>query len=118
MEDIQNRIIIHCIETKKLIPVRLALEIYERCLQYSNKRKDIVLYDCCCGGAYMLTILGLLKSNTISKIYGSDIHLKSIKLASDNLGLLSERGIIKRRGELEALYNNHRKATFPLSLIL
>ncbi len=92
-------------------PVRLALEIYERSLQYSKKKKDISLYDCCCGGAYMLAILGLLKSNTISKIYGSDINLNSIKLASDNLGLLSEAGITKRRTELETLYNNYGKAS-------
>lgn len=90
-------------------PVRLALELYERCLQYSDKKKDITLYDCCCGGAYMLTVLGLLKSDTISKIYGSDVDLSSIQLAADNLGLLSEAGMKRRREELETLYKTYGK---------
>lgn len=31
-------------------PVRLAQEIYKRCLQYSPKKDNICLYDCCCCG--------------------------------------------------------------------
>jgi tRNA G10 N-methylase Trm11 len=92
-------------------PVRLSLEIYERCLRYSDKKTGITLYDCCCGGAYMLTILGLLKSNTISRIYGTDIDAKSLKLAADNLSLLTKTGIHKRREELEALYKSYEKAS-------
>lgn len=105
-----GRVIYH-VGGEPTFPVRLALEMYERCLQYSQKKKDISLYDCCSGGAYMLTVLGLIKSDTISKIYGSDINLSSIKLAEDNLGLLTETGIQKRRNELEALYKNYGKAS-------
>ena len=57
----------------------------------------------------MLTILGLLKSNSISSIYGSDINSESLKLAKDNLNLLTKSGINKRRDELEALYQKYRK---------
>ena len=103
-----GRVIYH-VGGEPTFPVRLTLEMYERCLHYSKKKKDISLYDCCCGGAYMLTILGLLKNNTISKIYGSDIDLNSIKLAADNLGLLTESGIKKRSDELEALHKNYGK---------
>jgi 16S rRNA G966 N2-methylase RsmD len=108
-EDFASGRVIYHMGGEPTFPVRLTLEMYERCLQYSNKKKDITLYDCCCGGAYMLTILGLLKNNTISKIYGSDIDSKSLKLASDNLGLLTESGIRKRRDELEALYKSYGK---------
>lgn len=108
-EDFAAGRVIYHMGGEPAFPVRLTLELYERCLQYSKKKKDILLYDCCCGGAYMLTILGLLKSETISKIYGSDVDLKSIQLASDNLGLLSERGIRKRREELNVLYEKYRK---------
>lgn len=97
-------------------PVRLALEMYERCLQYSNKKENITLYDCCCGGAYMLTILGLLKNDTISELYGSDIDEDSLKLAADNLGLLTEAGITKRREELETLYHNYGKESHQEAL--
>ncbi len=98
-------------------PVRLSLEIYERCLQYSDKKSDITLYDCCCGGAYMLTILGLLKSNTISRLYGSDIDSKSITLAADNLSLLTKTGIKKRKDELLMLYQKYGKASHMEALL-
>ena len=110
-EDFASGRVLYHVGGEPTFPVRLALEIYERCLQYSNKRSDITLYDCCCGGAYMLTILGLLKNNTISKLYGSDIDMKSIKLAEDNLGLLTKSGINKRLGELEALYQMYGKSS-------
>jgi tRNA G10 N-methylase Trm11 len=108
-EDYASGRVIYHMGGKPTFPVRLALEMYERCLQLSKKKKDITLYDCCCGGAYMLTVLGLMKGDSITKIYGSDIDLKSIKLAEDNLGLLTESGIKKRRDELEDLYTKYGK---------
>lgn len=108
-EDFAAGRVIYHMGGEPAFPVRLTLELYERCLQYSLKKKDISLYDCCCGGAYMLTILGFLKNDTISRIYGSDIDLNSVKLASDNLGLLTEAGIKKRRTELEASYKSYAK---------
>lgn len=110
-EDFASGRVIYHIGGEPTFPVRLTLELYERCLQHSKKKKDITLYDCCCGGAYMLTILGLMKNNTISKLYGSDMDLNSIRLAEDNLGLLTESGIMKRRNELELLYKNYGKAS-------
>jgi hypothetical protein len=110
-EDFAAGRVIYHMGGEPTFPVRLSLEIYERCLQYSAKKTDIILYDCCCGGAYMLTILGLLKSKTISEIYGSDIDSKSMKLAADNLSLLTKTGIHKRREELGALYKSYGKVS-------
>lgn len=110
-EDYASGRVLYHMGGEPTFPVRLALEIYQRCLQYSDKKADISLYDCCCGGAYMLTILGLLRSDTISKLYGSDIDLRSIKLAEDNLGLLTRPGIKKRRDELESLYRKYGKTS-------
>ena len=59
----------------------------------------------------MLTILGLLKSDTLSSLYGSDINSESIKLAKDNLSLLTKAGISKRRDELKALYQKYKKVS-------
>ncbi len=53
-------------------PVRLASEIFQRCLAYADL-DQVSLYDPCCGGAYMLTVIGLLHGDRIKKIYGSDI---------------------------------------------
>lgn len=115
-EDFASGRVLYHVSGEPTFPVRLTLEIYERCLQYSDKRTDISLYDCCCGGAYMLTILGLLKSNSISALYGSDINMKSLKLAEDNLSLLTESGIDKRRSELESLYNKYSKVSHKEAL--
>lgn len=110
-EDFASGRVLYHVGGEPTFPVRLALEIYERCLLYSNKKTEISLYDCCCGGAYMLTILGLLKSDTLSSLYGSDINSESIKLAKDNLSLLTKNGISKRRDELKALYQKYKKAS-------
>ncbi len=110
-EDFSSGRVLYHIGGEPTFPVRLTLEIYERCLEYSNKKTDITLYDCCCGGAYMLTILGLLKNNTISRLFGSDIDTKSIRLAEDNLGLLTASGLNKRKNELEALYQLYGKSS-------
>ncbi len=110
-EDFASGRVLYHVGGEPTFPVRLALEIFDRCLEYSPKKTKISLYDCCCGGAYMLTILGLIKNNSISKLYGSDISLESISLAKDNLGLLSKSGINRRRDELETLYQKYKKAS-------
>jgi len=108
-EDFASGRVLYHMGGEATFPVRLALEIYERCLSYSAKKRDIIMYDCCCGGAYMLTVLGFLKGDTISEIYASDIEPKSLKLAADNLSLLTTEGLNKRRAELEALYSSYGK---------
>ncbi|QHQ63175.1 hypothetical protein Ana3638_22345 [Anaerocolumna sedimenticola] len=62
-------------------PARLAQEIFGRCLEYSNKKNDIGIYDCCCGGGYMLTILGFMNADIISEITGSDINPDAVTKA-------------------------------------
>lgn len=90
-------------------PVRLINEIYGRCLGYSNKKKDICLYDCCCGGGYSLTVLGFLNQRTISKIIASDIDYKMLEIAKANLSLLSRDGINRRIEEIRSLYGRYGK---------
>lgn len=89
-------------------PVRLAGEIFLRCLEYINK-KEITLYDPCCGGAYMLTVLGLLNTQTIKTIYASDISDDSINLSKSNLALLSENGLKIRKKQIEQMIAEHKK---------
>ncbi len=115
-EDFASGRVLYHVGGAPTFPVRLALELFERCLQYSNKKSEITLYDCCCGGGYMLTVLGFVKNETISKIYGSDINLESIQLAKDNLSLLGEEGRNKRRTELETLYEKHGKSSHKEAL--
>lgn len=115
-EDFASGRVIYHMGGEPTFPVRLTLEIYERSLHYSNKKTDITVYDCCCGGAYLLTILGLLKNKSISGLYGSDIDPKSIKLAEDNLGLITNTGMNKRKNELETLYKQYGKSSHKEAL--
>jgi tRNA G10 N-methylase Trm11 len=96
-------------------PVRLVNEIYRRCLAYSAKKENIKLYDPCCGGAYLLTVLGFCNQNTISTIYASDIDDSMVKYASKNLSLLSPTGINERINELEALANLYHKQSHNMA---
>jgi tRNA G10 N-methylase Trm11 len=90
-------------------PVRLAQEIYGRCLHHSPKKNNICLYDCCCGGGYLLTVLGFLNQDTIGKIIGSDINIEILNIAEKNLSLLSKEGINRRILEIEQLLASYQK---------
>jgi len=84
-------------------PVKIAGEIFRRCLEYLNKKDDITVYDPCCGGGYLLTVLALLNPDTITNIFGSDISNEAISLARENLSLLTGEGLLKRKQQINDL---------------
>jgi SAM-dependent methyltransferase len=90
-------------------PVRLAGELFCRCLEYIDKTDEIVLYDPCCGSGYMLTVLGYLFNDKIKAIYASDISVEAIELAEKNLSLLWNTGIEGRKNELRDLYEKYAR---------
>ncbi|MCG1011634.1 hypothetical protein JT739_03375 [Tepidanaerobacter sp. GT38] len=108
-EDFSSGRVLYHVRGMTNFPVRLAQEIYGRCLEYSSKKKDICLYDCCCGGGYLLTVLGFLNQDTIGKIIGSDIDIELLSVAKKNLSLLSEAGINKRIAEIEQMIASFQK---------
>src|SRR5690554_7951621 len=89
-----GRVIIHKTGMPNF-PVRLAQEIYCRCLSYIDKDKDIRIYDPCCGGGYLLTVLGLINMNSIKEIYASAVDETALKLAKSNLSRSEERRVGK-----------------------
>lgn len=90
-------------------PVRLQAEIFCRARQYLEKETGLCVYDPCCGGGYSLTILGFLFADHIARIYGSDIDTEMIRIAGNNLSLLSKEGMAKRIEEIESLYGLYHK---------
>lgn len=108
-EDFASGRVLYNVNGVPNFPVRLINEIYGRCLQYSDKKKDICLYDCCCGGGYSLTVLGLLNQRSISKIIASDIDDRMLEIANKNLSLLSRNGIERRINEIHSLYEQFYK---------
>ena len=108
-EDFSSGRVLYQVEGMTNFPVRLAQEIYGRCLEHSPKKTNITLYDCCCGGAYLLTVLGFLNQDTIGKIFGSDINEEILHIAEKNLSLLTREGIDQRIKEIEEMISNYEK---------
>lgn len=85
-------------------PVRLASEIISRSFSYLDRQsgKDAYkIYDPCCGGAHLLTVLGFLHGSRISEIIGTDIDQAVVEVAKRNLGLLTPEGLTQRKEQLE-----------------
>jgi 23S rRNA G2445 N2-methylase RlmL len=97
-------------------PVRLAGEIFKRCIEYTNKNSDITLYDPCCGSGYMLTVLGLLNPQTIGRIICSDVSCEAVSLAQTNLSLLSEQGLLKRKNKILDMIDEYNKQSHIAAL--
>lgn len=111
-EDLSSgRVIIHKAGITNF-PVRLSQEIFCRCLSYMKSSENLTVYDPCCGGGYLLTVLGFLNPFKISELIGSDIDENAVQLAGDNLTVLSAEGIKKRKEHLFSLYEQHNKQTY------
>lgn len=90
-------------------PVRLAQEIFCRCLYHLDNPDSICIYDPCCGGGYLLTVLGFLNFERIKTIVASDISDEAVQLAGENLSLLDKNGLKARIQQLNDLLSMHNK---------
>ena len=98
-------------------PVRLAQEIFCRCRSYlPDSRGPVTVYDPCCGGGYLLTVLGFLNGREIGSLIGSDISGEATALAGENLSRLTPEGMEQRREHLERLYREQGKPSVLESL--
>ena len=89
-------------------PVRLGNEIFRRCLIYKKGKDNLTVYDPCCGGGYLLTVLSMLNP-CITEIVGSDIDDSMLQIAERNFSLLSQDGLAKRKQELKELAQKYGK---------
>src|SRR5512143_549990 len=69
-------------------PVRLASEIFQRCLAHRAAVYGVstpcALYDPCCGGAYLLSVLAYLHGEHLREVMASDIDENAVALAKRN----------------------------------
>lgn len=99
-------------------PVRLVCEIFMRCLEIIDEpNKKVVLYDPCCGGGYLLTVLGFMYGEKIDSLCGSDIAEDAVCLAKSNFELLTSDGLLRRKEQLETLYRSHGKESHQEAII-
>jgi hypothetical protein len=95
-------------------PVRLAEELYgqgRELLIGLGSNPPYRLYDPCCGGGYLLTVLGLLYGADLAAIAASDVAESAVSLAERNLALLTAEGLEQRRRQLRELYDAYGKAS-------
>ena len=91
-------------------PVRLASEIYQRCLALRGQGiSPCTIYDPCCGAAYHLSVIAYLHWESIYRVICSDIDKKAVRLAERNLGLLTPGGIKRRSREISAMVHLYDK---------
>jgi SAM-dependent methyltransferase len=91
-------------------PVRLASEIYQRCLALrGNRSSPCTIYDPCCGAAYHFSVIAYLHWDSVCRVIGSDINEKAVQLAERNLGLLTPTGIERRSREISAMLHLYHK---------
>jgi hypothetical protein len=100
-------------------PIRLASEVFQRLLALRKKdglTAPVHLYDPCCGGAYHLTVLGLLHREQIASIAASDIETRALDIARRNLALLSSQGMKERLAQIESMQDEFGKASHAEAL--
>jgi len=105
--------VFHSLSGYPAFPIRLASEIFQRCIAYRKANYDnsspCVLYDPCCGGAYHLSVLAYLHGGVIQEIIASDVDEKAVALAKRNLGLIDLAGLDKRIDEITIMLNQYGK---------
>jgi 23S rRNA (guanine2535-N1)-methyltransferase len=93
-------------------PVRLASEIYQRCLAWRGAdNTPCTLYDPCCGAAYHLSVIAYLHWDSVCRVICSDIDEKAVQMAERNLGLLTPAGLERRGREIAAMVRLYNKAS-------
>jgi 16S rRNA G966 N2-methylase RsmD len=91
-------------------PIRLASEIYQRCLAWREQGSSpCSIYDPCCGAAYHLSVIAYLHWDSICRVICSDIDEKAVQLAERNLGLLTPAGMERRSREIAAMVRLYDK---------
>lgn len=92
-------------------PVRIASEIMARCLSFLKSTDHLTIYDPCCGGAHLLTVLGFIYSTNLTKIYGTDIDKSALTYAQKNLNLLTGETLNQKIKTLQSVSKSQEEQT-------
>jgi tRNA G10 N-methylase Trm11 len=111
--DLASGRVFHSLPGHPAFPVRLASEIFQRCMisreKFYKNSDPCILYDPCCGTAYHLSVLAYLHGENIRTVIGSDMDGKAVAVAKRNLELLTVAGLDQRIGEISQLFELYGK---------
>lgn len=113
-EDLSSGRVLYSAPGTTAFPVRLASDMFlqgKSYLQRNGGQGKYTLYDPCCGGAYLLTTVGLLHGEEVERIIGADIDPAVLEAARRNLSLLHTEGLTYRIDQLRKLYDSFGKAS-------
>jgi 16S rRNA G966 N2-methylase RsmD len=109
-EDLASGHVFYSLPGLPAFPVRLASEIYQRCLALRGQGSSpCTIFDPCCGAAYHLSTISYLHWDSICRVICSDIDEKAVSLAERNLGLLTPGGMERRSQEISAMVHLYNK---------
>lgn len=97
-------------------PVRLACEAFLRAREVLDRPGPVTLWDPCCGSGYLLTVLCLLHREMIAAVVASDIDESAVRLARQNLALLSRAGLRARAAELGRLAQRFGRPSYATAI--
>jgi 23S rRNA (guanine2535-N1)-methyltransferase len=116
-EDLSSGRVFYSLPGSPAFPVRLASEIFRRCLaRWGEKDRPCVLYDPCCGAAYHLSVIAYLHWISIRQVICSDIDDKAVQLANRNLSLLTLDGLERRVREITTMVRLYGKESHIAAL--
>ena len=117
--DFSSGRVFHGVPGLPAFPVRLAGEIFQRCLAIRRRQGlagTCTVYDPCCGGAYHLATLAYLHWDHIAEIIASDVDARALVMAARNLDLLTLQGMDRRIAEITQMLALYGKSSHTEAL--
>ena len=118
--DLSSGRVLYSLAGHPAFPVRLASEIFQRCLASREKiygqRTACVVYDPCCGTGYQLSVVGFLHRKSVRTVIASDVDSRAVERAQKNLDLLSLDGLNRRIVEIRHMVDDFGKDSHKAAL--
>jgi hypothetical protein len=111
--------VFHSLPGRTGFPVRLADEIFQRCLAIRaahGQHEPATLYDPCCGGGALLCTLAYQHWPDLRQVIASDADPDAVALATRNLALLTPAGLAERRRGIESRHQEFGKVSHAEAL--